>query len=107
MVSLVNLAAADLQFLAQEARRNYTDVKNAAENALALMRRTVSSSGAPSQLQEPWLYPFLLACHHTDQPAVKLVAMALGSIQKFITNNFVAPEQYNGIVQTLEKQVRY
>ena len=112
--TLLRLSEADLQSLSQEARRINPAVKEASERVLVEMRKATQSFGASGQsldvtrhgpLLAQLMQPFILACNHIDAPK-KLLTIALGGIQRFVTADLVPPAEYASIARVLEIQVR-
>jgi len=106
------LIEADLLALSAEARRALPAVKDAAERAVFELRQRGGGDALAAlppvdlaALRAQVLAPLLVACNHADAPK-KVLAIALGAIQRLVTADGITPADMPSIARVLEIQVR-
>ncbi|KZP00948.1 hypothetical protein CALVIDRAFT_580907 [Calocera viscosa TUFC12733] len=101
-MSALGMLSTDLQSISTESRRKHPEVRDAAEQALSLLRLSPDEAAASllkgDKKSDTILAPLFLACQTRNS---KLASIALGTIQRLVASRLLSPSFAPRIISTL------
>ncbi|EJU01163.1 hypothetical protein DACRYDRAFT_22928 [Dacryopinax primogenitus] len=101
-MSALGMLSTDLQSISTESRRKHPEVRDAAEQSLAVLRSSPDEAAASllkgDKKSDTLLQPVFLSCQTRNS---KLASIALGTLQRLVASRLISPSFAPRIISTL------